>query len=465
MITYKDYLGNSHDLTPYWQKNSLRILDSINNDENECSFILFNPPWEPMYGETIQVFQSGVPLFGGKLTRRPEVEDVRGYQFHHVTCPGFSRLLYRIFVRDLTNGGPKIYTSTNDVAVMQDLITNYAPGFTQTKVKTGSTVTIDYLSLFCSLPEAFDRVRSYSGKYWKVDAQRDIEYHSKAQKALVAADVFPLGDAMPYFKDLKHSKGDIRQLKNRVILRSYRQSNTITDKFHFHYTSATKRDNVVQLAWRPIQGTVSVTGANLGAGIPQGFTIGYDPPPMIFTQDLYVNCDYGKIYEGAATFFKARVVDQIITVEYKARQPIEMVRQDTSSQAIIAAIEGDSGVYDSLEFHREMISQTGAVNLSDDILDNWSEADANGEVTVWYPGVRAGWLINMAIAERDIDDQFVVQQVETSSMGDGIPGRLEHRLTYGKRYYLPSFYTLWRGLKRKIDTVARVPEHTWPLTS
>ena len=210
---------------------------------------------------------------------------------------------------------------------------------------------------------------------------------------------------------------------------------------------------------------MSVSGANLGAGVPQGFTIGYDPPPMIYTQDLYVNCDYGKIYEGASTFFKARVVDQIITVTYKAREPTEMVREDLASQATIAALEGDSGVYDSIEFHREMISHAGQLALADNILDNWGTADANGSVTVWYPGVRAGWLINMAIAARGIDDQFVVQQVETTSLGDGIPGRLEHRLTYGKRYSLPSFYNLWRGLKRKIDTVARVPQHTWPLTS
>jgi hypothetical protein len=450
--TIKRSDGFTYDLTPYLLADPpLRIIDSLSSEKNRCTFGLVDCPWKPHWGDKITVKQGDQLLFGGSLRENATAERLAPTVIaYYVECPGYAYLLHRKQVIEA-------YSSTTDVAIMQDLISNYADGFIDA-VQTGGTVTIDYMPLnYVSLPEAFNRVIQYSGKYYYVTPDRQIEYYSKSQReALTAVNVIKCGDGYHMYRELKHVGGNIQRLATRVRVRANRQKPSATTERHICHYDSNGNDNTIQLLYKPIPGEITVSRVSPS----KTYTLSTDLVDAI-PGELVINYDLGKIREGTGTLVFG-TSDAVIEVEYKYEEPIEMFREDATAQTNIAAYEGDDGKHDDLIIARDIIDSSAALAIADAKLEQFSNPEEGGTITCWWKYARAGDILKLKDDFYDVDDSFLVQEVESTRVA---PGLLEHKITYGKYYQIPNLFAQLRDLKRGLDQIVRFKSNRKALTS
>jgi hypothetical protein len=395
---------DSIDKTSILQMESLYITDVLTSEVNTCEFSIFDSTqtFIPKKGQEIVVYRKTTGdfeiEFGGIIIDINQ-EQIAPYSYQYrITCNDYSECLKKRLVVET-------YENMTIEEIIYDIVTNYAKDIGTYFVESGTLIDkyqFNYKYPFDCLVELAG-IMNWS---WYVDYERNIHF-------------FPLNtNTAPYSitddkDDCKYRNLTIRydhtQTRNDLIVRGgwylselYTQEN-VADGTQLAF-------NLNYQAYEPVSVYV-----NSGAGYVAK-TLGIDNIDESgkdfvynFTEKVIKNLDHIKLTAGHK-----------IKITYKYKIPVLIQQPDNASIDDNIQNEGGDGHHEYIIIDDKLQSQLIALKRAVAEINTYSYGITDGSFTTIQNGFRSGQLLTINIPTRDINEQFLIQEVSTTSHGNGL---------------------------------------------
>ena len=203
---------NSTDVTSRVDFKSFRIRNKINNEVDECNFLIrktTSNTYIPDLNDDIEILNDSNVLFGGVVVKIEEVSNAGNNIIYKIRAIDYSHLLKRQLVTER-------YSTTTVDAIIDDLVSSYTTdGFTTNNVIiTRDVATISFNGL--TVKDCLDKLAQSLNAYWYVDYEKDIHFFFKSEELTP----FNLTDTSEnYVYDSLIITEDITQLRNKVTVK------------------------------------------------------------------------------------------------------------------------------------------------------------------------------------------------------------------------------------------------------
>lgn len=385
---------------------SLLIKDELTSKADTCSFILDDTEGsnKPSQGDEVIIYKGTPPvkIFAGEIIKAPQSQISPGVYSYAVRCVDYSRQLDKKKVVET-------YTGQTCSYIINDIIDNYAPGFSTINVQTGPVITFIAFN-YKSARECIRDIARLSGYDWYVDYDGDIHFFARET------------NTAPYILDETVSSGryvgltiavDKSQLRNRVYVRGgYYLSSLYTQEI------VADGEQLEFLLAYESQAPISVYVDDVAhtLGIDNIDTTGVDFVVNVAEKTIK-NLDHAKLTDG-----------QVFKITYKYKIPILCMVDDEDSQEAIKLIEGGDGIYEGPIIVDESIESLDAAReraLAE--IRQYSNAPVQGSFKTDQDGYRSGQLLPIDISSRNINSQYLIQSVTKKSIGGG---HLEYEVAF-----------------------------------
>jgi hypothetical protein len=380
---------NGIDRTTDILTGTVDINDVINDQQNTCSFSLIDLSGNGLPEEEDEItitLNDGTIIFSGYIITINLSYLEHGVVRADFTCIDQVRLLDRNLVH-------RTYEDMTDAEIIEDIITRYCAGSGITTTNVVEGVTIDQISFNYIQPsQAFRRICDLTGRNWYIDYEKDIHYFPLATNAAP----FNITDLSDEIIGLRISK-DSSQLKNRVYVRG---GTTLSDETAHEQ----KGDGVTRqflIPDKPHNVTVKVNGVTKSLGIKNIDTSGYDY--YLNFQEKYIEQDSGLTILATTDTFR---------VEYQYDIPILVAVENTASI-------NDAGVKEFAIFDKTITTTTAARDRASAELTDYVSSIVEGSFKTYEGGFRSGQYININSTKFDINANYLVQSVNSRSLGGG----------------------------------------------
>lgn len=379
----------SIDRTSDVLNNTLVIEDTINDQQNTCNFAFIDRSGNGMPNTDDEItitLDDGTKLFGGYIVKVDIAKKGVGVPMAIISCIDRVWLLDRNLVH-------RTYQNMTDKAIIEDIISRYCAGFGITTTNVIEGVTIDQIAFNYIQPsQAIRQIAELSGRNWYIDYEKDIHYFP----LLTSTAPFDIDSSNSEYIDLKISK-DNSQLKNRVYVRGGTELSDFT-------TYEEKGDGVKRkfvIPDRPHDVTIEVNGVAKSLGVKNIDTTGYDW--YLNYQEKYVEQDSG------GTLL---TTSDTLEITYKYDIPILVAVEDTAS--ILA-----NGVKEFAIFDKAIRTTQAARDRASAELIDYANDLVEGSFMTYTNGFKSGQYIHINLTDYDVDDDYIVQKVNATSMGAG----------------------------------------------
>ncbi len=366
----------------------LKISDNINNQVDTCDFVVEKTPlhtYVPALNDEIIITRDGTRIFGGVITTMQDRLIGTSTLRYEVTAIDYTFFLNRKLVTER-------YEDTTIGAIIDDLVTKYAPDFTTTNV----LATVDVASIAfnrITMSECLRKLADLVNFNWYVDYFKDIHFFATAGETAP----FSITDGN-FIQDSLSITKDITQLRNRVIvqggdlptgLRTIKlagngETTTFSTQFKFATLPTVLVNGVAQ--------TVGVEYLNEDTG----FDCMWD-----FNQK-YIRFTTGNIPPAPTS---PAVTNIDITGD-----PLAPLIVNIPAAASIA----EFGEYQFAITDTSISTEEQAIERALAELRAYSGSIAEGEFDTYRPGLRSGQVVRVTDALRGVDEDFVVQKVQYS---------------------------------------------------
>ncbi len=202
-------IGGS-DKSAYVVWDSLRIDNILTKQVDRCSFKIRNTVgFKPAVGREVIITDSGTRVFAGVIVRRTESSPAFGILDYTIECSDYTRVLDQHLVAE-------VYENMTITAIVQDLLTNWAPtGFTSTQVDEPTVVT--YIQFkYEPVSACLEQLANIVGDDWYVDYYKDLFFKAPSVNA---APISIADDTGTYENESLVIRRDTSQLRNSIIVR------------------------------------------------------------------------------------------------------------------------------------------------------------------------------------------------------------------------------------------------------
>jgi len=389
-VIYNEEFG-TEEYNPICHKG-LVISDILTKEANTCSFeIVESYADKPEEGEEIEVKLDGTKIFDGRIVSI-ESEKLSGNDFvFAIECVDWQCDLDKKMVVET-------YTGQTLYDIIDDINTKYLTGFTITNVENPGP-TIDRIQFNYQYPsECFQEIcDEYIGYDWYVDYDKDIHFFP-----LETNDApIELLDNGTEFDELVINK-DKTQVANRIWIRGgWYQSDQYTQDTITTIAGQTE----FPINYYPHDFSVTVDGVPKTVGIefvdPAG---GHDF--LMNANEKLLKVDTIVMAGGEAVIMK-----------YDYEVPILCMVEDTTSQNIIKAIEGGDGVYEKYIVDQNIRTIEQARERGKAELLMYANPIIEGSFTSFQSGWRSGQRLHIDLTDRNIDEYYLVKEVEIECIG------------------------------------------------
>jgi hypothetical protein len=205
-------LINGSDKTNLLVKDSLEVQQILGAQRDTAKFSYRkygSKSYTPAVLDTVLIYDGSTKIFGGRVLRISEkfLNNAEGL-IYNLECADYSFDLDSLLVS-------QSYSSMTVNAIISDILTNYASGFTSTNVNC--SVSIDKV-VFNQVPvsQCIKRLADIVKYDWYVDADKDIHFFSK----YINLAPFDLTDISGnYIVDTLERKIDGTQIANQIKIR------------------------------------------------------------------------------------------------------------------------------------------------------------------------------------------------------------------------------------------------------
>jgi hypothetical protein len=410
---------NGIDRTSGLIEKSVSISEAVNERSvAQISLISKAGHYRPDVGETVEIFDGNDLVFAGSIDDLPEY-----------IADGTDVLVYQgIPVVDLHQAADRRLVAEsfeNQTAgfIVKTILDGYLAdeGVTAGTIQEGVIVS---KAVFNYIPasECFDELSELTGLQWRINPDRTLDFFDRATFTGT-----PVHDQSG-IKNLRVKKSR-QQYRNRQFLRAGQDVSAVQTRT-FKGDGETQIFTVdLALAKVPV---VKVNDTIQTVGIR-----GLDNDRQWYWQK---NDKSVSQHKDAP---KLQVTD-ILTIEFQGFYPIVIVADSTSEIASRKAVEGGSGIYESMEEKRSIDTKDSALAFTEGLLRRF----ANIQVQVifdTFTRYRAGELVDVDLPSHGIKEQMLVADVRVQDTGAA-----DHRLTYTVRLVSGESFGGWVQFFRKL---------------
>lgn len=346
--------------------------------------------YRPALGDTITMYDTdGTTLiFGGTVIYTEEKVDGLLKVFR-VYCKDYSHTLDRELVA--VN-----YTSQTVAYIVNDLITNYASGFTNTN--TTDTTVVEYIQFnYLTVSECLKKLANTLGNYsWYVDYSKDIHFYPNSS---VSAPFSLADDSNNFVWNSLTFNSDLSQIRNHIILRGGTTTGTAFSDFKIadgQQNTFFVGYNLVNYTFYKALAASPSTFVALTSG-PDGIT---DPT----TVDVLYNPNNGLIRFANSN---TPAVNDVIKWTGTPTYPLIAEKVDAVSV-------GTYGTYKYVIVDKNITSIAAASQRMQAELARYSNPISGGKFQTYTGGLIAGQNINVNSAIRNINQNFKIDRITTT---------------------------------------------------
>ena len=369
------------------------IENILTNEVDTASFSVIDTYInKPKEGSDIEIYYQTKKIFKGKIVSvQSNKLNNSSFEFY-CECSDYTQDLdKRLVVED--------YEGQTLKNIVIDIISKYTAGFTTNNVSI-ITPIINYISFnYETVQECFRRLAEATAYDWYVDEDKDIHFFSLDSAVLNAP--IELLDNGEEFTNLQISI-DKTQIKNRIIVRGgYYLSNEYTQTI---VADGQQTEFLVNYLAHDL--SVKVNASSKTIGIENIDDAGTHDFLFNFNEKTLKNDILAKLSAGA-----------ILEMKYKYEIPVLCQVDDIASQAAIASIEGGDGIFEYLIVDEKLVTIDSARERGRAELSLYSNPIVSGSFESLYPGWRAGQRLHIKLADRTIDEYYLIKNVSINAIG------------------------------------------------
>lgn len=370
------------------RQNSLVITDQINNRANRATFVIERAPGDsyvPPLNKELIVTRDSEVIFAGVTVERNE-----SFIGHHtveysVACSDYSHYLNRKLVTER-------YENQTINAIIADLLTTYAPDFTDNNVDAPITIASIAFNRI-TVSDCLQKLAELSNYSWYVDYDQDVHFFAlNSQNA-----PFSLSDtAGNHVYESLEIKRDITQLRNTIIIQGGEIPGTSRTVKYAGDGERAEFDTQYKFANKP---TVTVNG------VAQTVGLDYVDDDSSFDcmwsfQQKYVRFTAGNIPPLPTS-------PAVTNVELTGAPLFPIVVKVNDPTSV-----GEFGIYEFQIRDENISSQDQAIARGLAELRGFASSLNEGSFETYQPGLRAGHTIQISNTLLGIDEAFLVQRVQ-----------------------------------------------------
>lgn len=361
--------------------NSLKKTDVLNDKVDTLSFSINkygNQTYYPEAGQTVELIIDGATDYKGVILTVNKSSEGHSIVRYDVSCADNSYDLGKVLVAET-------YENTTVEAVINALVTTYAPGFTTASVDADvpvESITFNYISV----KDALAKLAKLSNYSWYVDYANDIHFFAKNTELAP----FNITDTSNnYIYDSLEVSDDISQLRNRVYVRGGEaEGDARTETFNGDGVKKFfKLSN--KFAHLP---TVTVGGA--------AQTVGVD--------FLNEEADFNVLWSYQESYLKFTNAPlsgmNNISVTGIPLYEIRVLVEDDDSIA-------ENGVAEISKEDLNIKSKAEAKAFAIAELEAYADKISEGSFSTYTPGLRSGQTITVNSTARMVNESFLIQRV------------------------------------------------------
>jgi hypothetical protein len=410
-------LINYEDKTAYIEKGSISIEDVLTREVNTCSFLFTDNEGtnKPQTGQDVMIFYretavaDPVLIFAGRLSEIPQAQYAYGKYQYELTAVDYTQCLSKKNVVE-------VYESTAAGDIIRDIVETYAPELGCLYVQDG--LTVDYISFNYKFPiECITELADLIGYDWYVDYDKNIHFFA------------PGTDTAPYSLTEDSTSGlfsgleitvNKEELKNKVTIRGGYELSALYEQVREAEGTQTSF-NLDYEPYAPMSVYVDV-GAGYVAhtlGIDNIDTTGYDFVVNV-SEKVIKNLDHATLTAGHK-----------LKITYKYKKPIMVEVDDQDSIKLMKKYEGGDGIYEaSLIVDETIQTRAQAKARGNSELEQYSNPLVEGSFITNQYGYHSGQLLTVNLPSRDINEQYLIQNVTATSLGNGL---FEYEITFATK--------------------------------
>lgn len=382
--------------------DSFEIEQVLGHEQDTCSFVIKSGA-KPTEGQAVIIYDpNAVRLFGGIITTSKDEPKTPNITFYSIDAVDYGYMLDRRLVVET-------YENISASSIFTDIINNYCPGFTGNGV-ISSAPEVEYIKFDYERPtEAFKQLSEYVGWQWYVDYYKDIKFFEN-YNAYAPVEI----NFNTAVRKLKHDI-DIQGIRNRVFVLG---GKFLSDFQTFEYV-ADGKERVWVLAHEPHSISVEVSEVPKTVGLEYvDDEANYDY--MYNQREKYIRCSsHTATPSNGAT----------MSFTYKYPMDVITMVEDLASQQAIAAIQGGDGIYEHKIVDDSLITIEAAEAAGHADLTEHANPKVKGSFETEIANFRPGQLLTINLPQRGINNQFVIQKVNISTIGN----KLIYKVSYGGR--------------------------------
>ena len=375
------------DKTEIFEFPSLGISDNLNH-RNDCSFVLSDQTgaYRPSVGQEVIITKDGTRIFAGSIDEWEE-EDLPGQVVEGIIpCVDYNQIADRHLVA-------RVYENQTLGAIVADIVTQdlAGEGITTTNVQSGPTISKAAFN-YRTVAEAFNDLSQLTGYDWYIDYYKDLHFFSRETNTAP----FSITDISYNYRNMK-VRYTREQYRNRQYIRAgYDITDSRTEEFKGDGKTKTFP---LSFAVAKVPSAVTVNAVAKTIGI-KGIDTG---------KDWYWNKGEREITQDDAA--AALISTDTLAVTYQGLFPIILVSQDDTEISSRASTEGGTGIYEDVEEDANIDSRDLATSKADALLRRFGRIPRIITFETDTGGLRAGQLINITNARRNLSDNFLIESV------------------------------------------------------
>lgn len=376
------------DRTGDMQKKTLKITDEINEKANSCTFGLYdhNGNGAPENEDEIEVTQNGILIFAGVISRVSYNQLSNTVDIYRIEALDWTRILDRRLVA-------ATYLEMTDKAIIEAIISEFAFGEGITTDNVAEGVEVNQISFnYIPVSQALTEIARLTGRNWYIDYQKDIHYFPLAQNQAP----FMIDSDGVHHENLQITK-DSTRIRNRVFVRG---GTELTTEPISETLIADGEQRQFLLAEKPHDLTMTVNG------VPQTIGIKNIDAPEDF--DYLMSFQEKYVEAGTSTVTATAGWEVVFTYNYDV--PILVAVEDGVSIA-------DVGAFEHVIIDKQISTTQQARDRATAELTDYANKIVDGTYNTMFPGLRTGQYQRVTMANKDIDEDYLITKVVADSIG------------------------------------------------
>ena len=368
---------------------SLRIRDCLNEMVNTCYFEMncLEGEIEVNVNDIIEVWYESNLIFKGRVVRIQRASQGAKLERVKVECCDFTSDLQNILVIER-------FEDTTAQAIVEYLISNYAPDFTTNNVDCSREVKSIVFNRL-SLADALTKLAKQVGYYWYVDYEKDIHFFAKNDKS---APFELKDDNDSYIYNSLDFKIDGSEIKNKIYLKG----GEIVGEQRTEYFTGDGKKKTFSLANKfKDKPTVKVDGVEKNVGVD------------FLDNEEDFDC-FWNFNQKYIRFKTAPASGSEIEVSGNPLFPIIVMKQNESSIS-------KYGVREAYFEDENIKSKEEAKQIVSILLEKFSEPPVRGMFRTYKFGLASGQTLRIQSANRNLSLEVLIEEVKMSMLNEKDP--------------------------------------------